>query len=577
MKEIDFYQLDRTAQERFVGSVNGRGLPLPILKMASKSALPLILRGASAVCIAVALVLAVVGYGSLGSRMAIQGVGSLVLYVALTALATLGFLVASARAKAYAGSPFKHGVYVFPTGLIDARTAKLRLHPMDDFRGLFGPDVRGLTVDFGGTSFSFPVTDPAEIAAVKEGLDRARGALGEAAAQGDSVRPRALAALDPLQGYANPLASSDRLTQRKFGWGASAFAIAALVGVVVGAPVWLVRNVRSDEAMFARAAAADDRASYEAYLAVGSRHAAEVSALLLPRAELHEAEKVGTVEAIEQFMKDHPTGQVVPLARASLKAALLAELETAAKAGTLAALNDFAKSHDHALVEAELSAARHAVYQAALARYAAVGPDKSSAAALLVQRLVAWSEVKGPRVDVRFHTKRSKTLDRADRAASQSRQFKGVVSIPSRYFDDAAEKAERDAFVADVAKRFTDVFTPEILSLTAGDPVTDPDAALPAQVTVPTLFVEPSVVWAGAIQASHQPRGVFIGVDMVFDAVFRTPDASKPVTVKMDMWRVPELAAAKDSDAPEPIVYAAMRGKAFEQFEKKLLGTFFAK
>ncbi len=574
MQDIDFYKLDRTAQERFVGSVNGQGLPAPILRTESKPPLPAILTATSGACFLVLLLLLTVGYGNLESRVAIEGVVFLLADILLAALGTFCLLRASAIRREHRASPWKRGLYVFPTGLIDARSPTLRLYPLDDLGGVFGPDVRGLTLDFGGKPFSFPVTDPALVETAKAEIASAKGAVGEATSARESVRPRALAALDPLQGYANPLVSSERMTRERPSWATFAWAVAAGAGVVLGGSLWLLRNARSDEALYAHAAAADTTAAYQAYLERGSRHAPEVSSLLLPRALLQDAQKAGSVEAIEQFMKDHPTGPVVPLAKAALKAALLAELDVAAKAGTLAALADFAQRHDHALVDAELKAARHAVYQAALDHYLAVAADKASPAAALVQRLIAWSEQKGPRVDVRFHSQRSKSLEKADRAAGQSRQFKGVVSLPSHYFDDAAEKPERDAFFAAISQHWKDVFPPEVLSLTLGEPITDPDAALP-QVTVPTLFIELGVIWAGSLQASTKPRGVFAGLDLTFDATFRTVDAQKPVKIRGDSWRVPDMAAAKDDDKPEEAIYAAMRAKAIEAFDKKLSGHFF--
>jgi hypothetical protein len=360
-------------------------------------------------------------------------------------------------------------------------------------------------------------------------------------------------------------------------WARYGWAIAAGIGVLVGGPLWLVRNTKSDEAMFTAATNSGDTASLQAYLEKGKRHATEVSTVLLPRALLKEVVKQGTVDAIDQFLKDHPTGAVAGEARAALKAALLQELADASKAGTLAALDDFAHRRDHTLIDAELAAARHGVYQAAITRYLALASDKGAgAASQLVQRMVAWSEQKGPKVEVRFRTVKSKTMDKADRAAMQSRQWRGVVSLPSRYFDDAAEKGDRDALTAAVAKRFADVFPPEILALGPGAPLTDPDAPLPATILVPTLFVDVSDVWAGSIQASTAPRGVFVGLDLTFDSVFRTPDDPQHVVkVKVQGWKVPDLAAAKDADKPEEVVYAAMRQKGFDQFQKKLLGTFF--
>jgi hypothetical protein len=167
-------------------------------------------------------------------------------------------------------------------------------------------------------------------------------------------------------------------------------------------------------------------------------------------------------------------------------------------------------------------------------------------------------------------------MEKADRAAGQSRQFRGVVSLPSHYFDDASEKADRDALAAAFSQRFKEIFTPDILDIAVGAPVDGPDAPLPVQVTVPTLFIDRSSTWAGSIQASQKPRGVFVGLKLGFNAVFRVPLDPKPLDVKLETWEVPTLAGLKDDPKPEETAYAAMRAKAYEQFEKKLLGTFFA-
>lgn len=66
-----------------------------------------------------------------------------------------------------------------------------------------------------------------------------------------------------------------------------------------------------------------------------------------------------------------------------------------------------------------------------------------------------------------------------------------------------------------------------------------------------------------------------MGLELSLDAFFRLPDATRPLHVKVAAWHAPNVNGAKDSDAPERAVYKEMRGKAFEPFQKKLLGTFF--
>ena len=575
MQTIDFYALERPAQERFKGSVEGRGLPAPILRSPFTPSAPRMWAFGSVVSFVVFVVLLVVGYGSLTSGRAILGMVSLAFLVLFASLTAFGILHAIALRRAHQKSPFRLGLYLFPVGLIDARTSLLRHYPLDDLSGVFGPDVRGVTLDFGGQSFSFPITDPAEVSTAKEEIEQAKSAVAAAGTGRESVRPKAMAALDPFQGYANPLVSSEKMKREKVPWAIFAWAIAAGIGVVLGGIFWLARNAKSDDAMFAHAAAANDVSSYQAYLAKGARHKDEINALLLPRALLRDAVAVGTVDAIEQFLKDHPKGPVATEARAALRAALLVELTGAVKAGTLAALDDFVRRHPGGDVAPEIATARHGVYQTALANYLAAAPDKTSPPVLFMQRLLAWSEQKGPAVEVRFHTLHSKTLEKADRAASQSRQWRGGVSYPSHYFDDDAEKADRDLLVQALTARFAEIFPPEILTLTVGALVTDHDAPLPTQVNVPTLFIERSSVWAGSIQASTKPRGVFVGLELSFEATFRAKDDTKPVKVKLDVWRQPSLGPTTDADKPEDSVYAAMRATAYDQWTKKLVGTFF--
>ena len=85
--------------------------------------------GASAAALLAVFVLYRVGYGSLASGLAIQGVVWLLVYVALIAFATFAVLRGFAVLRDHERSPFRRGVYVFPVGLIDARSPTLRLVP----------------------------------------------------------------------------------------------------------------------------------------------------------------------------------------------------------------------------------------------------------------------------------------------------------------------------------------------------------------------------------------------------------------------------------------------------------------
>src|SRR5438445_143983 len=142
--------------------------------------------------------------------------------------------------------------------------------------------------------------------------------------------------------------------------------LTATIGIVLAPGIWFLRNSGSDRQMLAHASKTRDAKSYREYLARGGRNG-EVREVLLPRAELSEAAKDGTVEAIEKFIATHPNSHIQGEVSGALRQAMLGELEAAKKAGTVSALTDFAKLHPNNLVDVELRQAIHGVYQAALA------------------------------------------------------------------------------------------------------------------------------------------------------------------------------------------------------------------
>ena len=576
MQSIDFYKLTRAVQERFIGSVNGTGLPAPMLRSSPPARAPQAWFAASAGALVLVFFLFRAGFGDLASRVAIERAPWLVAYVGLFALVLFGILRAMAILRERQKSPFRRGIYVFPVGLIDARQPTLKLYPIEDLANVTGPEPRGaLTLDFGGRHFVFPV-DAERAESARSGLASARGRVQEADAAKESVRPKALAALDPLQGFANPLVSSDPLRPSPPTWAKLAWLYALGAGLAFGISLWAVRNARSDEAMYARAVEQGDPEAFKAYLARGSRHAAEVSTILLPRADLTAAQKIGSVAAIEGYIKEHPQTNIGPEIAAALKTAMVKELNVAIAAGTLAALDDFAKTHPNHHLDAELKAARHGVYQAALDRYTQVAPAKGAAELAFVQRLLAWAELKGPPVELRFHRQISKTMDKADLAVQKSKYFKGVVSLPSRYFDAAHDKGPEHELATAVVQRFAQIFPTEILAMAVGEPIAETEEQLPSTIAVPTLFVEHGPTWNGWLSVGGTPKGAFVGLGFGFDALFRLPDDSKPIKIKFDVWKAPDAAELKgDLDAPEETIYAKMIQDSFAQFQRRLLGAFF--
>jgi hypothetical protein len=166
-------------------------------------------------------------------------------------------------------------------------------------------------------------------------------------------------------------------------------------------------------------------------------------------------------------------------------------------------------------------------------------------------------------------------MDKADAAVHRHRMYRGTVSEPSRYFDAPHAKPREDALAAAVVQGFARAFPTEIVALAVGEPVSDPDAALPAQITVPTLFIEHGPTWSGSVVTTGNPRGVYVGLEMSLSATFRLPDDAKPLKVRLDVWKAPDTGSAKGDEKPEETIYSAMETDVFAQFQKKLLGAFF--
>ncbi len=579
MQLVDFYKLSRPVQERFIGSVNGGGLPSPILELRGGPREPLAWLAVSGGGLLALLVLYRIGLGDLTSSVAINPAAMIAAYALLLATVAVGLLKALAVWKEVRELPYRPGIYVFPIGLIDARRHQLYIYPIEELTSAEGPDPsQSFRVAFpNNASFEFPVRDRDRALEAAKLLSEARGRLTDADGARDSVRPKAMAALDPLHGFASPLMPSTPIIRNVPFWAVRAPIVAGVVGVLLGIGVWAMRNVGSDDRMFATAKAAADAPAYRAYIARGSRHKDEVGKVLLPRAELREAEKAGTVEAVEKYIREHPGSKIQAEASASLRTAMLAELETAKAPGTLSALQDFAKKHPGSHLEPELRLATDAIYKAARDGYMKTAPEKDPLVPALVDRLLAFAQkTKSPVVQIRFRRKIGKSMDKGDSMVGKSKFFAGVASLPSRYFDEKHARAREADLGKAIIDRFQAAFPKEILSFEQGDPIGgDQEEPLPA-VTGPTLFIEHLTEWSGGASTTEKPRGIYVGLGVLFEASFRMPEDTKPAyRFKLAGWRGPDVSLAKEEDRPEEKIYQAAAKEDFDLFAKKFLAGFF--
>ncbi|MBX3222013.1 MAG: hypothetical protein KF795_15960 [Labilithrix sp.] len=579
MKAVDFYKLPRAIQDRFVGSVMSGFPPAPILAAKGGTSTKLVWLGVSGASFVGIIVAARLGYGSLDSALSLHSAKALPLYLALVFGFAFGLVQAFARVVRERALPYTAGVYLFPACLIDARDDQFRVY---ETRDLASVDVQGAAIRVafaGGAQFLFPLAKPETGKELVEQVQAARDRAMRAQATED---PKELVAVDPLHNprFSSPVGPRDAYELRRPPWGKLGPAVAAGVAVVMGPALWLVRNSGSDKTMYARATQANDSEAYRLYLAHGDAFKGEVGDILLPRSELRDAEKVGTVESLLAYKASHPGSKIPTEVAASIRKAMLEELEKAKQPGTLAALQDFSKRYPEHGVEPELGAAIHAVYSRELEAYKKKAPKKDAAATAFIERLFAHAEKHGPKVEVRFKRKAATSMERADQFILKTPTFMGVVTYPSRFFDDKHATVREAALGKSLATQFDGGLAAELFEVAVGPVVTDADLPEPKE---PTLFITHVAEWSGHNYTSNRPRGSYIGVQFNFEATFVIPGEPKPYKFKSEVFKHAATHVLNNPDEPmlapgqaEEKVYETMGQDAFEQFGKRLLANFFA-
>lgn len=581
MEKVDFYELSRVVQDRLVASTRGTDVPAPILRIGGTGdRLPAIWLVVSVAAAAGFAGLLLHGFGDAKSAFSIQTPAIAGIEAALAVIAVLGVLQAFARWSRVKVWPFRPGVYLFGGKLVDARSHVLRVAPMEELTIDDATDaIRVRAAD--GTSFVFSGS--------RDAAQHIADARTEVKELGPRPDPGALVRLDPLYEprFSSPLGPKHPFKHVLPAWLRARFVVAAIVGVFLGGGAWFVRNTKSDDKMFEIAKKKDDVESYKAYLEHGTRHQSQVSSELLPRAELRVAIATGTVDAIEAYIQAHPSTRIGDEVANALRTAMLAELEKAKEPGTLAALDAFAKAHPDHHLDAELAAAIHGVYAASLEKFKAGTPTKGSADEIaFVTKLLAWSEKKGPAVQVRYRYAPSKGLKTVDKVVGKNAAFMGEQSYPSKYFGAADLRPREEESGKTISDRFAQAFAPELLAFSLGPPFDDAESidAPPPSVTVPTLIVSHTEDWSGTAFESKTPRGIFVGIKITFDALFVIPGDAKPYKLhyvamrNVDPTQLKELGKEYPAKvAPEKIVYGTMAKDSFDLFTKRLLDSFFAK
>ncbi len=579
---VDFNAMPRSARERLIGSLTSTQNPVPIVSQT----------GSVGAAVTGWSLLGLSGFASVYLTFAsefgrrVQGTGAVALYVAGLAVMVLSVLRILRRLRLQKALPFPPGRYILPMDFVDARDRMIRLIPMGsltDFRGVHhhtNGAYTGTQLHFtfeGGVSETFGVNNKALAEQVLANLRGSQARIRQAVEARDVDT---LHALDPLlevrledggwERQAPPLVDgpvAHALPALFRTW--TVVGVAAAVGLVAGFPIYAMRNVASDEAMYKRATSQDNVWGYQSYLATGKRHADEVKSSLLPRAAFKEASKKGTVTALRAFLTEYPGSCVDDDAKAALHGLY---------AKTLTDFHDQSALSDPRLVP-------------------------------FMDKLVGYLEAHpGAHVEARFHSPSSAALDVVDTLLKSQSGTKRIAPV-GPHFDLAHSKPRESSIVKGLQDGFSAIFPADIMTIDQGkritveapapaDPVTKPPAkgakgkkAAPeappkpvftlGDITVPTLEVQYRVGWTGDVYSEEKGDRRFVGIVIDFDVAMRIPSETDTFDFSLqveppDHFTVRYTGGVGGAGGPsEGQVYDQMAQRAFDQLTEKLRAVFF--
>jgi hypothetical protein len=576
MKSIEFYDLPRPVQERFVAASQASLAPAPLAIRPGSRYVGARWFIACAIGFSVTCAFALHGFGDLGHPSALATSVHALLYCIGFTLSFASLTRGLTLRDRALSLPFARATYLFPMGVVEATSSALTVHSLADLRTVEA-SAAALNVTFvDGTSFDFPAQDHAHAEAAKLAVTESQERLDEAT-RADSVR--GLAALDPLlrTNFPSPFSQDMPFKRPTSMWAMALLGMAVISGAALGVGVWEVRNKLSARRLAEAARALDTTAAYRQYLTRGGR-SPEIIDVLLPRAELSEAKAQASVAAIELYIAAHPGSKIQEEVDDALRAALLATLERAKAPGTLAALAAFAADNPrHEPVAKELAEARHQVYRVAADRakqlVIATGARHSDPAAFL-ERLVAYAERHGPKAMVRFRSVLGKSYKAADNNVRSGSYFAGNASLPSRFFGQPEMQARERLAGPLLVSALQGLFSKEILEFELGEPlpgVGEDDKPLPLpDPTVPSLYIDYRIELSGAV-LNAKPRGIFFGAGMFFDTDFRLPDSDERLGINVRTWRSPSRSVMRSHDRSTGDVYEDLARRSLNMFLRRYL------
>ena len=573
MQKLQFFSLPRPIQERFIESTRGNGAPKPLLYHSpANHRRVLVLAVTASFLFVLCGAIARIGFGDLNHRWALNPPYVIVAYSGLLCSACVSLIGAVRGWNRELNVPFRPGVYLFPVGVINAQGATLEFHPVQEVVELSHHGTC-LRMRFSGAAcFNFRRVDSRRADEIKAILQDAEQQLKSSTSE---LSRRDQALLDPLfdTGYKNPFSPHESMrpaaNARNKHWPLLAVVIGA---VVAGLGLWQWRNWLSAQYIYNHARAVGTPAAYRAYLARGGARA-DVRELLLPKAELREAQSAGTVEAIEHYLDSHPQSKIASDIEAALRESLLRELNQASRSGTLPALRGFRKNDPHlGLIRAEVEAAQKNLYQSALNRFKSLSKN-SPELETFFEKLLGYAEQHGPKVEIRFRRRVPPSFERADAQVRESPYCDNTTMPPAQYFDDEHLTKREVPVAAAISDRFADAFSRDILSFELAPALPDDGKPVP-NVATPTLLITYRTELSSPF-TSRKPKGVFVGVGIVFKAHLLIPGEPSARSFDFSTWSPPDLKKLEAEKWGPAELYEFVARDALAQFLKRYLASLF--
>jgi len=484
VRKVEFAKLPRVVQDHFIASTSVRFPPWPILRACPWARAPWGWAAAGALAVIVVVGLLWYGFGDPSSALVVHPAPAVGVFATLLAFVVFACLRAISAHRAH-DLPFRAGVYLFPSEVVDARGPALTVHPVAELTSIELNDrhVRVRFLDH--CAFTFPVADAAAGELAVAQVARARDALEEV-----HYAPSLLGLVDPLyepweeiETGAPAIAVRTRKPFRLNGTIAAALAIGAALGPTLS----FTRDAASDRVAYGRATARGDPTSLRAYAAHGRRGVAHVTGVLLPLAELRSLDGLAAIDA---WTLAHPAAATTEPAVHARKQALVRHIGALA---TVREVRAFGAAHPNDSIDEAIAAAIARMHASAV-------PENDGG---VIARLLALPGSCGSSIAIEIRRGRV-VLAEADRAVMSSRKFAGTPSYPSRYFG-SGESAERAAQAA-IAKRIETRF-PE------GCLIVSPSGSSSARLTV---------TWTprfnGTLVSTATPPAVFAEIGFVIEA-----------------------------------------------------------